>query len=86
MICFNKFCNKNASGGAATLARSETLATQNKSAVKIENISNSGLAEKLHKPIIKKYEKRKVYSSFMDNILGADLRDMQLTGKLNKIF
>ena len=31
------------------------------------------LAEELHKPIIKKFKKRKVYSRFRDNILGAGL-------------
>ena len=33
------------------------------------------LAEELHKPIITKFEKRKVYWSFKDNIWGADLGD-----------
>ena len=42
------------------------------------------LAEELHKPIIGKFEKRKVYSSFKDNIWGADLADMQLICKFNK--
>ena len=36
------------------------------------------LAEELHKPIIRKFEKRKVYSPFKDKIWGADLADMQL--------
>ena len=31
-------------------------------AIKNENISNKELAEELHKPIIRKFEKRKVYS------------------------
>ena len=44
------------------------------------------LAEELHKPIIRKFEKRTVYSGFKDNIQGADLADMQLTSKLNKGF
>ena len=35
------------------------------------------LAKKLHKPIIRKFEKRKIHSSFKDNIWGADLADMQ---------
>ena len=35
------------------------------------------LAEELHKPIIRKSKKRKVYSAFKDNIWGADLSDMQ---------
>ena len=29
---------------------------------------NRQLAEELHKPIIKKFEKRKVYATFKDNI------------------
>ena len=45
---------------------------------------NEQLAEELHKPIIKKFEKRKVYSRFKDNIWGADLADMQLLSKYNK--
>ena len=44
------------------------------------------LAKDLHKPIIRKIEKRKKYSSFRDNIWGADLADMQLLSKLNKGF
>ena len=31
-------------------------------------MSDKELAEKLHKPIIRKFEKRKVHSSFIDNI------------------
>ena len=31
-------------------------------------MSNNELAEELHKPIIRKFKKRKVYSSFIDNI------------------
>ena len=45
---------------------------------------NIKLANELHKPIIRKFNKRKVYSSFKDNISGADLADMQLLSKLNK--
>ena len=40
--------------------------------------------EELHKPIIRKFEKRKVRSPFIDNIWGADLADMQLISKFNK--
>ena len=40
------------------------------------------LAEELHKPIIRKFEK--VYAGFKDNIWGADLADMQLLNKYNK--
>ena len=45
---------------------------------------NKQLAEELHKPIIRKFEKRKIYSTFKDNILGADLADTQLLSKYNK--
>ena len=47
---------------------------------------NLQLAEELHKPIIRKFLKRKVYSGFKDNIWGADLADMQLISKFNKGF
>ena len=45
---------------------------------------NSQLAEELHKPTIKNFKRRKVYSSFKDNIWGVDFADMQLTSKYNK--
>ena len=47
-------------------------------------MSNKELAEELHKPIIKVFKKRKVHLSFIGNIWGADLADMQLTSKFNK--
>ena len=50
----------------------------------ITNESNYQLANELHKPIIKKLKKRKVYSSFKDNIWGVDLADMQSLSKCNK--
>ena len=53
-------------------------------AIKNELISNKELAEISHKPIITKFKKRKVYSSFIDNIWGAYLADMQLVSKFNK--
>ena len=45
---------------------------------------NKQLANELHKPIIRKFEKRKVYSTFEDNIWAVDLADMQLLRKYNK--
>ena len=63
-----KFFDKKSSGGA----------------IKNELISNKELAEISHKPIITKFKKRKVYSSFIDNIWGAYLADMQLVSKFNK--
>ena len=47
---------------------------------------NIQLANELHKPIIKTFNKRKVYSSFKDNIWGVDLADMQLLSNFNKGF
>ena len=49
----------------------------------IVNESNYQLANKLHKPIIRKL-KLKVYSPFRDNIWGVDLADMQSLSKYNK--
>ena len=65
-----KFFDKKTSGGT----------------VKNENISNKELAEKLHKPIIRKFKKRTVHSPYRDNIWGADIVDMQLINKFNKEF
>ena len=56
------------------------------SGIKNANISNKELAEELHKPIIRKLKRRKVRSTFTDNIWGADLTDMQLISKFNKGF
>ena len=50
----------------------------------IANESNYQLANDLHRPIIRKFKKRKVYSSFRDNIWGVDLADMQSLSKYNK--
>ena len=38
-------------------------------------LANSQLANELHKPIIRNFKKRKVYSSFKENIWGVDLAD-----------
>ena len=43
--------------------------------------SSSILADELHKTVIKKFNKRKVYSQFEDNIWGVDLVDMQSLSK-----
>ena len=53
-------------------------------AVKSEIMLNQELAEELYKPIIRRFGKQKVHSSFTDNIRGADLADMQLISKFNK--
>ena len=53
-------------------------------AVKNKIMQNKELAEELHKPIIRKFKKGKAHSSFIDNIQGADLAQMQLLIKFNK--
>ena len=50
----------------------------------ITNEPNYKLADEIHKPIIRKFKKRKMYSSFRDNIWGVDLADMQSLSKYNK--
>ena len=47
-------------------------------------MSDQELPEKIHKPVIRKFKKRIVYSSFINNIWGVDLADMQLISKINK--
>ena len=46
--------------------------------------SSSILADERHKPIIRKFNKRKVYSQFKDNIWGVDLADIQSLSRKNK--
>ena len=46
--------------------------------------NSSILADELHKPIIRKFDKRKVHSQFKDNIWGVDLADMQSLSRKNK--
>ena len=54
--------------------------------VKDKIISNKEVAEEFHKQVIRKLNKRKLHSSFIANIWGADLVDMQLMRKFNKAF
>ena len=56
------------------------------SAIKNETIPIQQLAQGLHKPIIRQFEKRKVYSSFKDNIWSADFVDMQRIIRFNEGF
>ena len=48
------------------------------SGIKDQDITKKKFAEKLCKPIIRKFKKQKAYSFFIDDIWGADLADMQL--------
>ena len=56
------------------------------SALQLANKENMQLADELHKPIIRKFEKRKMHLSFRDSIWGVDLADMQLLSKFYKGF
>ena len=67
-------------GNAKHTAKSSPL--ERSSLERTEN--NKILAEELHKPVIKKFNKRKVYSQFRDNIWGVDLADTQSLSKKNK--
>ena len=45
------------------------------------NKPNYELANELHVSIIRKFNKREIYSSLKDNIWGVDLDDMQSLSK-----
>ena len=81
-----KFFDKKSMGSGTakptSLERVEKLKYTTKSSF-LEHIS-SILADELHKPVIKKFNKRKVYLQFKDNIWGVDLADMQPLSKKNK--
>ena len=52
---------------------------------KIARDSSLILADELHKPVVKKFNKRKVYSQFKDNIWGVDLVDTKSLSKKIKV-
>ena len=62
-------------------AHANKSATYTRAGINYENLK---LAEELHKPIIRKFRKRKVYSSYMENFCGASLAEMQLINKYDK--
>ena len=45
---------------------------------------NKVLAEELHKPVIRKFNQRKLYSQFKDNMWEVDLADTRLLSNKNK--
>ena len=63
-----KFFDKKTKGSDRPLSSASQIAN---------NKENIQLADELHKPIIRKFEKREVYSSFRDNVWDVDLADMQ---------
>ena len=70
-----KFFDKKSIGSGASKPSSLERITRDSSLI---------LADELHKPVIRKFNKRKVYSQFKDNIWGVDLADMQSLSKKNK--
>ena len=68
-----KFFDKKSTGSGIATAGPSALAC-----------SSSILADELHKPVIKKFNKRKVYSQFKDNIWGVDLVDMKSLSRKHK--
>ena len=82
-----KFFDKKSVAGPSSLERisleRSSLERIGSGLKKLKN-SFSILADELHKPVIKKFEKRKVYSQFKDNIWGVDLADKQSLSRKNK--
>ena len=69
-----KFFDKKSSGSGADTSLANKSATE----------PNYQLANELHKQIIRNLKRRKVYSSFRDNIWGVYLAKMQSLNKYNK--
>ena len=69
-----KFFDKKSTAGPSSLERTGSGFKKLKNTTKP---SSSILADERHKPIIRKFNKLKVYSQFKDNIWGVDLADMQ---------
>ena len=69
-----KFFDKKSSGSGAAASLA------NKSATNL----NYQLANELHRQVIRKFKRRKVYSSFREDICGIDLTDMKSLSKYNK--
>ena len=81
-----KFFDKKSTAEPSALARS-SLDRTGSGFKKLKNTTKpsfSILADELHKPVIKKFNKRKVYSQFKDNVWRVDLADMQSLSRKNK--
>ena len=75
------FFDKKSTGSGFKKLENTTKSTAEPSALAR---NSSILADELHKPIIRKFNKRKVYLQFKDNIWGVDLADMQSLSRKNK--
>ena len=75
-----KFFDKKSTAEPSALKRMGSGFKKSKNTARNSSI----LADERHKPIIRKFNKRKVYSQFKDNIWGVDLADMQSLSRKNK--
>ena len=83
-IAYKFFDKKSTAGPTAKPSSLERIGSGFKKLKNTTKSSFSILADELHKPIINKFNKRKVYSQFKDNIWGVDLADMQSLSRKNK--
>ena len=60
------------------------IENENMTNQRVLDLATGELAEELHKPVIRKFEKKQLNSPFIDNIWSAELADMQLISKFNK--
>ena len=82
MVC-KYFDKKSMGSGTAKSSSLERIVKNTEKPSSLER-SSSILADELHKPVIKKFNKRKVYSQFKDNMWGVDLADMESLSRKNK--
>ena len=82
-MVYKFFDKKSIGSGTAKPSSLERIVKDTAKPSSVER-SSSILADELHKPVIKKFNKRKVYSQFKDNIWGVDLADMQSLSRKNK--
>ena len=75
-MVYKAFDKESSGSGISTLAKKFTVNNEIK--------QNQQLADELHKTIIKKFKRRRVYSSFKGNIWDNDFADMHLISKFNK--
>ena len=77
--------NKKTMSGKGNAKHPAKPSSLERSSLKRTKEVNKILTEELHKPIIKIFNKRKVYSQFKDNIWGVDLADIQSLSKKTKV-
>ena len=75
-----KFFDKKSTAEPSSLERTGSDFSKLKNTAR----SFSILADARHKPIIRKFNKRKLYSQFKDHIWRVDLADMQSLSRINK--